>query len=71
MYYAYPHYVVVVVVVVVCLTLTLVKTLESVVTQRCWSPRKKKRKTIEINICQGNTALPRLKRTIRRGAQVK
>ena len=41
--YVYAH------VVVVVLTLTLANNLESVVTQRCWSPRKI-RKTNEIKI---------------------
>ena len=36
-----------------CLTLTLVKNLESVVTRRCWSPRKI-RKPDEIKWCLGN-----------------
>ena len=49
-----------------CLTLTLVKNLESVVTQRCWSPRKISEKPNEIKIRPGNTTLSRLKRTIRR-----
>ena len=43
-----------------CLTSTLVKHLESVVTQRCWSPRKI-RKPNEIKIRLGSTTLSRPK----------
>ena len=56
---------------VVCLSLTLVENLESVVLQRCCGALRRSEKPNEIKICPGNTTLSSLKRTIRRGAQVK
>ena len=53
------------------LTLTFVKDLESVATQRCWSPRKI-RKPSEIKIRPGNTTLSHLKTHEKeKGEQVK
>ena len=54
-----------------CLTLTLVENLKSVVTQRCWSPRKIRKSKLNTNSSGKYYAFPPKTHDTKNGAQAK